>query len=275
MMTNSPDIFSFSAYRAYLQAWLKFARDNHTSNLTQLAKLIGVHSSYLGHVITGTKNLSFEQATELSEALNHTAAERDYLFALIQVERAGSEKLRKYWDAKKQEILSDREKMRSRVGGHSELTQEVRSIFYSSWIYVAVFVATAINDGQTLEQIANRFSLSREKAQEILEFLVGAGICNIDGSTFKMGIPVVYLPNESPLVIQHHTNWRVRAIEKIDTRKKADLFFTSPMSMSATDIAKAREILAKSIEQIHEICRVSPAEDIVCLNIDLFHLEKT
>lgn len=269
-MSKHIDLFSFSDYRRYIREWLEQARTQKTSNLSRMALAISVHTSFLAHVLGGAKNLSQEQAAEMSEFLGHTHLEREYFFSLLQIERAGSVKLKKYWTERRHSILSEREKVRSRVGVHHELSEEDRAIFYSSWIYVAVYVATGIDDGQSLEQIADIFRLTREKAETILEFLVRTGVCERVGSIYKMGKSVVYLTNDSPLVVKHHTNWRLRAMQKMDTRESTELFFTSPMSMSKEDFARIREILAKSIESALAICKDSPAEEVVCLNIDLF-----
>ncbi|MGZ3696413.1 MAG: TIGR02147 family protein, partial [Bdellovibrionota bacterium] len=239
-------------------------------NLSRLAKGIGVHTSFLAHVLSADKNLSFEQATELSELLEHTSLEREFFFALLQIERAGTAKLKKYWQEKRDAILRDREALRSRVGEHHELSAEDRAIYYSSWIYAAVFVSTDIGGGQSLEQIAERFRLSRAKAQEVLTFLLRTGICVTSGNLYQMGKAVVYLSNDSPLVVKHHTNWRIRAMQKMDTRENTELFFTSPMSISTADFARVREVLAKAIEEAQAICRDSKSEEVVNLNIDLF-----
>ncbi|MGZ3706002.1 MAG: DUF4423 domain-containing protein, partial [Bdellovibrionota bacterium] len=200
----------------------------------------------------------------------HSPHEREYFFALLQIERAGTAKLRKYWQEKRAAILKEREGVKSRVGEHHELTDEERAIFYSSWIYVAVFVATDIGGGQTLEQIAERFALPRQRAAEVLDFLVRTGVCLRMGSLYRMGKSVVYLTNESPLVVKHHTNWRLRALQKMDTREPTELFYTSPMSMARADVARVRELLAKAIEESLAICRDSKSEEVVNLNIDFF-----
>lgn len=269
-MVKALDIFEISDYRKYLKDWIEGARLAGTGNLSRVAEALGVHTSFLGHVLSGAKNLSFEQAAELSDFLKHTTLEREYFFVLLQIDRAGTSKLKKYWLDKKNQIHEERSKIRSRVGKHTELSAEDKAIFYSSWIYLAIFVATAIDEGQTLEQIATRFHLSRDQAQEFLNFLARTGICELSGTKYKMGKSVVYIPNESPLVVKHHTNWRMKGIQKMDTRENAELFFSSPMSMSLSDFVKIREILSKSIEKSLEICRASPAEDVVCLNIDFF-----
>lgn len=269
-MVNSLDLFSFTDYRIYLKAWIEKARDNQTSNLSRLAQGINVNPSYMAHVLSGLKNLSFEQAAEISKIFLHTNLEREYFFALVQIERAGTQLLKEYWETKRQAILDERLRVKSRVGTHVELTAEDRAIFYSSWIYVAVFVATAIDDGQTLDQIAQRFSLGRAKAEEILSFLERTGVCIRENAVYKMGQNTVYISNESPLVVKHHTNWRMKAIQKMDSRQPKELFYTSPMSMSNADFEKIREILLKNIEASQKIAQNSGAEEVFCLNIDFF-----
>lgn len=271
-MTEAADIFIYSDYRHYLSKQIEFLRQSGASNLTRIAKSIGVHTSYLAHVIKGSKNLNFDQATELSDVLRLTPLEQEYFFALVHLDRAGTQKSKKYWLAKKNEILTERSKVKSRVGEHTELSANDRVIFYSSWIYVAVFASTFIDNGQTLDQIAKRFQLMRVKAEEILDFLVRTGICERHGSKYKPGTTFVYIGNDSPLVVKHHTNWRLKAIQKMDSRETRELFFTSPMSMSNEDFANIREMLAKTVEKSLEVCKASPAEEVVCLNIDFFHL---
>ncbi len=269
-MAKSLDVFNFNDYRDYLASWLEDARSRRVSNLSRLASAIGVHTSFLAHVLSGAKNLSFEQAAEVSEVLQHSAHEREYFFALLQIERAGSVKLRKYWQEKRAAVKKEREAVRSRLGDHHELTAEERAIFYSSWIYVAVWVATDIAGGQSLEQIAERFRLPRDKALEVLEFLLRTGVCVRQGSLYKMGTSIVYVPNDHALVVKHHSNWRLRALQKMDTRKATELFLTSPMSMSRSDFARVREIFARAVEESLAICRESKSDDVYCLNIDLF-----
>lgn len=269
-MDKPLDVFDFSDYREYLKRWIERARETSTGNLSRLAEVVGVHTTFLSHVLSGKKNLNLEQATLVSEALSHTKIERDYFFCLVELNKAGTEKLRDYFREKKTSIELDRKKLNSRVGAHHELTDEQRAIFYSSWIYVAIFVACAIDDRQSLDQIAERFRLTRDKAAEYLTFLVQSGICELIDGHYRMGKAVVYVPNSSPFVVKHHTNWRMRAVQRMDAREESELFYSSPMSIAKKDFAEIRELLAKAIERSLAICKDSPAEEIVCLNIDLF-----
>lgn len=270
-MSKSLNIFDFSDYREFLKAWLEDAKALKTSNLTRLAGAASVHPTFLSHVLAATKELSLEQAALISDYLNLTELEQDYFFAIIQIDRAGNQKLKKYWLNKKQEIEKEKNKLSQRFEKHRQLTYEHRAIFYSSWIYSAIWVSTAIENGQTLNQIAERFHISRNKAEEIVTFLLQTGLCNEDNGLLSIGEAHIHIPNESPLVVKHHTNWRMKAIQKMDTRENSELFFTSPMSIAKKDFDAIREKLNVALKEVVDIAKDSSAEEIVCLNIDFFH----
>ena len=75
-MIKHLDIFSFNEYRDYLRTWLKEARKSKTSNLSQVSKALGLHTTYLSQVLAGLKTLSLDQAIALSELLSLTKIER-------------------------------------------------------------------------------------------------------------------------------------------------------------------------------------------------------
>ncbi|MGZ3651712.1 MAG: TIGR02147 family protein [Bdellovibrionota bacterium] len=269
-MDNSVNIFEFSDYRAYLSRWLAAAKRAKTSNLSRLAEAAKVHPTYLSHVLRGDKQLSLEQAVLLSGCFAHTRLEREYFLTLLLLDRAGTESLRKCWLERKEALEKEKNRLSQRFTKHRELTTEQRAIFYSNWIYSALWVSTAINDGQTLPQLAARFRLSRGRAEEMLSFLVATGVCYQEGDRFRMGPTHVHVANESPFVTKHHSNWRMKAIQRMDDREPDELFFTAPISISRADFAVIREKLNVAIKEAVEVAKESPAEDLFCLNIDFF-----
>jgi len=264
------NIFEFADYRAYLKAWIEQAKRDQTSNLSRLSKVAGVHSTFLSHVLAGTKHLSLEQAAAISAHLGHTKLELDYLIIIIHLDRAGTPTLREYWREKKTQLEKEKNKLGQRFEKHRELSDEQRVIFYSSWFYAAVWASTAIEDGQTFDQIAKRFFINKVRLREILAFLTQTGVCEERGERYVMGAVHVHVPNESPHVLKHHMNWRMKAVQKMDSRDEKELFFSAPMSISKEDFAVLREKLNAAIQETVTIATKSKAEDVVCLNIDFF-----
>lgn len=269
-MAKLLNIFEFSDYRAYLKEWIAQAKKEQTFSLARLGKVAGVHPTFLSHVLSGTKHLSLEQAAAISAHLGHSKLELDYLVVLINLDRAGTPILRDYFREKKAQLEKDKNKLSQRFEKHQELSGGQRVIFYSSWLYAAIWASTAINDGQTLEQVARRFSLRKAQAAEVLDFLTQTGVCNEAGGVYSMGAVHVHVPNESPHVVKHHMNWRMKAVQKLDSREEAELFFSAPMSISKADVALLREKLNAAIKDTVTLATNSKAEEVVCLNIDFF-----
>ena len=269
-MSKNVNLFDFSDYREYLGAWLQAAKSSKSFNLSRLAEIAGVHPTFLSHILKGNKHLSLEQAALISDHFQHTKLEQDYFMILINLDRAGTKRLRDYWLEKKSNLEAEKNKLGRRFDRHRELTTDQRAEFYSSWIYAAVWAATAISDGQTLTQLATRFNISRGRVEEILGFLVNTGLCTEKHGYYSMGEAHIHVPNESPFVVKHHLNWRMKAVQKMDTREANELFFTSPMSISSDDFSKIRERLNKLIKEAVDIAKDSKSQEVVCLNIDFF-----
>ena len=270
-MANILNIFDFSDYRLFLRRWLERAKSERSFNLTRLAEVAQVHPTFLSQVLSGAKELSLEQAAFIGRHLGLTKLELEYFFVLLQLDRAGTQLLKEHWLAKKKEIESEKNKLNLRFQKHHELNVEQRALFYSSWIYSAIWSATAIEDGQTMIQIAERFNLSRERAAEILAFLTQTGLCNEFKGLFTIGDIHVHVSNESPFVVKHHTNWRMKGIQRMDSRGPSELFFTAPMSIAKKDFEAIREKLNLAVKDIVDTAKESPAEEVVCLNIDFFY----
>lgn len=269
-MHNPLNIFDYHSYREFLKIWLVNAKKARRSNLSQLAEAAQVHPTFLSHVLAGSKELSLEQAMLISEYLPLTRLEQDFFFVLLNIERAGNKKLQNYWLEKKKILEQEKNKLSERFEKHKELTSEQRATFYSSWIYSAIWVSTAIEGGRTLAEIAEQFHLSRNVTEEILSFLVRTGICAELKGVFTMGETHVHIPNESPHVTKHHVNWRMKGIQRLDSRDSTELFFTAPMSIAKKDFGVLRERLTRLIQESVELAKASKAEELACLNIDFF-----
>lgn len=238
--------------------------------MTKLAQVVQVHPTFLSHVLSGTKDLSLEQAALISQHFSHSRLEQEYFFIILQLNRAGSLLLKEMLLNRKKEIESEKNKLTSRFQKHKQLSDEQRAIFYSSWIYVAVWAATGIGKGQSVSSVSTLFSITRTRAEEILYFLLQTGLCTEKNDVFSPGETHVHVPNESPFVMKHHTNWRIKAIQRMDNRENKELFFSAPMSLGKKEFEIIREKMNNIIKEVVEVVKDSDAEEVVCLNIDFF-----
>ena len=242
--------------------------------LNRWSKHIGVHPSLLSQVLSGTKDLNLEQAQALAELLGLMPIEADYFLLLVQWERAGTQKLKKYFKNKMDEIVKSALEISQQVRQDRSLSEEEKSIFYSHWLYAAIWLRSSLKDGCTVDNVSSFFGISSERSNEILNFLLETQLCvRKDGACF-MGPQSIHLSRQSPHITKHHTNWRLRAIENSDRITEEEVMYSAPMSLSKADVGKVRNLILELIRQATDIAIASEAEKVICMNVDLFELKK-
>lgn len=265
-MTN---IYEFSEYRDFLENWLKEQPRQGRGILSRWAESLHVHPTLLSQVMGGNKDLSLELAEELARLIHLSDEECEYFLLLVQKSRAGSVALRRRYERRQREIQTRARDMTQRLKT-SEFDAVAQAEFYSSWLYSGVRNLTALNEMKDVTALSSRLGLPREVLIPIVEFLLKHGLCEIDRQRLTYGPARTHLPATSPLVGQHHRNWRGRGEEQQRLKRESDLFFTFPMSLSEKDADLIRQKIPKWIEDVHKLVGPSPSETVRCLNIDYF-----
>jgi uncharacterized protein (TIGR02147 family) len=267
-------IFDFSNYREFLKSYIsKLPRRGH-GELSKIAQHLGVHSTLVSLILSGERDLSAEQAYDLAQYLHLTDLETDYFNLLVQLSRGGNHRYKSFVKKKMEETKAEALKLSHRFTHDKSLSDEERSIFYSSWVYSAIRLYTSTEEsGRTLEEIVERFDLPRVKVLPILQFLTSAGLLKLEADRYSMGVQRTFLEQGSPHLLKHHSNWRIKALQKSDQISEKEMMFTSPISVSRKDFDKIRESLAHILKEVSQTVKDSPAEDIACLNIDFFWIE--
>lgn len=88
-MDKLPNVFEYSEYRLYIQDWLSYSKQINGPNMTKLAQVVQVHPTFLSHVLSGTKDLSLEQAALISQHFSHSRLEQEYFFIILQLNQIG------------------------------------------------------------------------------------------------------------------------------------------------------------------------------------------
>lgn len=268
-------IFNFNDYRSYLKTYVNSLPKRGFGEAKKIATYLSVSSTFVSHVLSGSKTLSTEQATLLADYLGHTDLESEYFYYLVQVDRAGNQSLKKFCQKKLSEIKSKSKQLNKRVEFKKDLSDEQKSIFYSSPLYSAIHLFTSIKSiGVTIEEIQARFDIDRAKVHEVLKFLKETGLCEQTNSHYKIGTQSTHIGAGSPHLLKHHTNWRLRAIHAAENLNPEELMYTVNVSLSKKDFESLREEMVQFIEKFLRTVYPSPAEDIACFNIDFFWLRK-
>ncbi len=208
----------------------------------------------------------------LNDFLGHDKNESEYFFCLVQLARAGTQKLKTRFQEQQTQLLNRRALLRERIEIKERLTELDQLKYYSAWYYAAIHILVTIPNFQTKAKICERLNLNLETVTNALTFLVESGLVAQDGQSFLPGVVRLFLGGDSPMISKHHTNWRVRAIDSLDKGVETDLHYSTVISISKTDASAIKEHLMKSVETARSTIKVSKEEELLCLNLDFFRI---
>ncbi len=239
---------------------------------TQMASFLKVNSVFISQVLKADREFSLEQGHDLAEYLGLNELEKRYFLAMIQWARAGNFRLRAYFSKQMEELRNQAHDLSKRLPAEKTLSIAEANLYYSSWIYSAARLATSIPELNTLEALSNHFKISRVQMKKVLDFLMEHGLCLQKGQQYLMGPRSTHLAFDSPIVFRHHSNWRLKGLSRTTPPDSDEIYYTSPVSISESDIPKVRKMILKWIEDFSAVVKDSPSEKVACLNIDWFKI---
>lgn len=241
---------------------------------SKLAEYIGCQSGYISHVLNGNAQLSLEQGFRVAAFISLSDRERKYFLLLIEFARAGTKELRAHFE---EELLVLREQflnIKERVGGARALTEIEQSTYYSSWHYLAVHVVTSLKDYDDAKSISVALNIPESVVSKVLLFLLQTGIVIQEQGKLRPGLTDVHLNRESPLIRQHHTNWRIAAVQALMNDSKTDIHYSTVSSLSLKDAEALRSEMVQLIEKYVEVIKPSKEEVMYGFNLDFYNLIK-
>lgn len=170
-------------------------------------------------------------------------------------------------------LKKDALKLVNRVDTAKKLTELEKSIFYSSWSYATIHISCLLEKSLSPLQISERFNLPLFRVQEIIHFLIDQGLLKLDSEgKFQPGSTSTHLPKGSPHLIKHLTNWRLKALERVENVKDDELMYSTVVSLSVDDFNKLREGLVQHIQEFLKTVKDSPSHSMAQLNIDFLKI---
>lgn len=270
-MSVHRNVFDFQSYRAYLDFRLP-TKGVSRGQRSQLAKAVRCQTAFVSQVIRGTANFSFEQAVLINRFLNHSEAEGDFFLLLVHLEKAGSKELEEYYLKQIRKIQEQRRLIAERIQVKTTLRPEDQMRYYSAWYYAAIHILVAVPGFQTARAISEHLKLAQSLVSDILEFLHSIGLVTQEGDEYRFGSQSIHLPQDSPMISKHHSNWRVRSMSAVDNRRSKDLFFSGPISLARKDAEILREKLLSFLEENRHFIADSKQDSLYCLNFDFFEI---
>ncbi|MGZ3773230.1 MAG: TIGR02147 family protein [Pseudobdellovibrionaceae bacterium] len=266
-------IFKYIDYRAFLTNYIANRPRKGRGESHRMATFAMIHPSLLSQILSGDKNLSLEQAQLISEYIGLSKIETDYFMTMVLYQRAGSKKLKEYYKEKLDALKISASEVSENVKQDKILTDEEKAVFYSHWLFAAVWLETSIGNGRNLNEICENLNIPATRARSILDFLTANQLCTLKDGNYQMGSQSIHLDKTSPHLARHHANWRLKAINAFDNLSSDELMYTAPLSLSDEDFKKLKDRLIQTIKEVTNTAIESPAEKVVCFNLDFFILK--
>lgn len=265
------NIFDFTTYKDFLRASLPIS-GKARGGRSRLAEFLNCKLGFVSQVLSGSADFSIEHGILVSEFLQLAPGEQEFFLLLMQKDRAGSAKLRSFFQTKIDAILTQRTDAQSRIRKTTDISAAEKNIYYSRWSYNGVHMCTLVPHLRTPEKIAKYLSLPVNEVIEVLHDLEKFNLVERKNNEFVSSAKRLHLSEKSLPLKAHHSNWRMESIRSLDRKNPGQLHYSSVMSISAAAAAKIRKLILQLVEQSEPIISEAADEGVYVLTMDLFEL---
>lgn len=265
-----PSVFNYLEYKNYLEALIEESQIKGFQ--TRLAEAAQCQRAYFSRVMKGDAHLTLEQAYGIAKFLNLTGAGEDYFLDTISYARAGTPELRAKIKKRLIKMKAENEQIKNRLKAVPLGDGLKEGMYYSSWHWAAVHIATGIPTLQTPPAIAQHLGISILIVQSTLEVLEKFGLVKHHKGRWSYSSNQLHLPKESIMTTMNHANWRHKALMDMQRPSTDGLHYSVVHSHAAIDFERLKELLLSTINHTRKIVDPSPSEILSCVTLDCFKL---
>ncbi len=266
------NVFSYDDYRNYLRDLVAVKGEKSRGFWTEIARATGCQSSYVSRILAGSAHFSQEQTLRLCEHLLLSNHETEYFLGLVERQKAGTRELRNYYQKKLEAMRERNLNIEGRVKPSVTLAPEALATFYSQWYYLAIHVLLLNPNYRSTPSLAAALGLPLVTVEKVVRFLLEQKLAQTKDGELVTGEVHTHLGAESPFIKQHHSNWRIAAIESIRGENERDLHYSGVSSLSEEAVHSLRERMVAFIEDYVRTIKPTRDETLYAFNLDFFKL---
>ena len=271
----APSVYDFTDYKQYLKALFNEPGVEKGSR-AKLADFLSISSSQMSQVLNGTIHLTSDQGQKVCEFFGWEEDESHYLQLIILRARTSNRLACEALDRQLALISNAKRDFQTRLKLPSIKSVEPESVerFYSTWFYAAILTLLTIPDFQlgktSVASISEKLGISELVTEQAIGFLSKAGMIALKDGRWSATEHYFHLKKGHPLLIQHHSNWRMEALRSIQFNRPSDIHYSGVVSVSKEDFENIRKLIEESIQRFTQYFQFSRPEELVGLCIDLF-----
>jgi len=264
------NLLLFTDYKAFLRKQMSSTEET----LTDLAAAAGCQRSYFSRVLNSEIHLTPEHAFNLAAHWRMQNPRDIYFLALVDYARAGTTSLKRHHFQKLNQIKAEQESL-DRLVNRPRVENSIDvNTYYSAWYWSAIHIATSIPQLQTEESLSQKLGLPLTVVSKCLNVLREAGYVKQSGKKWVYVTGAAHASAGSTFVVNHHNNWRSRAVLSSQEGDSENVHFTVVQSISVSAYQKIRQRMLEFIQESAAIAGPSNEEELIVLNCDFFKVSK-
>ena len=261
-------LYNYLDYRDYLQDYLSQRRALEKGVQTKLAEEMGCQPAYVSKVLSKSAHFSLEQAERVSHFCNHTEEEKHFFLLITQCTRSATTHLKKYFLSQIQNLKSKNKNLQEHMKLQKVSDLETQLKYYSHWSIAAIHVLLTIPQFRNRQAIAAKLNLSPNEINSAIDFLKSKSMVDESAGVLNVGQVGLHLGTDSPVLKQHHNNWRLKSMDAIARGSAEDLHYSSVVSLAEKDYDRLRAELVKWITSFRTEVTASKEENLAAICID-------
>ena len=263
------DVYKYKDYRQLFKDRIQLEGRGAHGRMAEAARC---QSSYLSQVLSGSAQLTTEQAFAIATLWGLDEDGLEYVTGLVQLDRSGTHEYRLYWLNKLSQLARRKEQLSERISTSRTLSGEEQAKYYATWFYPAIHTLASIPKLRTITTLATRLNLPRDTVARAANDLATMGLISIEGDTLTTMEHNVH-SRSSGLMVSHHNVWRNIANQRLQDRPQGSNYhYTALYGLSEADVSKLKDLIANFICETRDIVAPSKEETAVCLAVDLFEI---
>lgn len=265
-------IFEYDDYKKWTNYTITTMAKGGRGQYRKIAEFLNTSPTIVTQVFNGDRELTSEQSVLLADYFALSKIESRFLIILVNYSRAGTHRYKQILKDEIEELREKSREIKNRVQQNAAMTEEVKSVLYSNWYYLAIWSLTAIKEFNNLEAIIDRLKLNRKKAREALDFLIKYSFVIEKDDKLQVGPTLIHLEAQSSHIPRQHQNWRLQAFRKYEDQVLTNVSYTAPVTLSEKDAEILRERIRQFISESVNLIKDSPSEKLYCLCLDWFEV---
>ncbi len=263
------NVFNYSDYRSFLQAWIKRDPAKSRGQISKLALESEIDAALLNKILKGERELTIEQGIAVADAIKLSREEHRLFYLMVCVARAGTPKLRSYLDREITSLRRSTKSFSQKMADATPLTREEQEEYMIDTLAQRIRGLLSVPGLDTIKTLAARLSVSEREAQQSIDLLLKLGLIEEAKGRFSNKSGLTYLSASKLVNIAFHRQWRLQALQRLQFDGELETNITTLVPLKKKDAIELVRALKKLSHDTIEQGTTKNADGLYTLTIDV------